>query len=70
MSISLRNENFVLMQVGENIFCSNKSIYKTGHGLAKKIAQPSSLDNTYLNAIRYKNQTVACNEKEGVFFSR
>lgn len=68
MSISLRNENFVLMRVGENIFCSNKSIYKTGHGLAKKIAQPSSLDNTYLNAIRYKNQTVACNEKEGVFF--
>lgn len=68
MSINLANENFVLMPVGENIFCSNKSVYIVKNGFAKRIAQASLLDNAYLNAIRFQNQTVACNEKDGIYF--
>lgn len=68
MSLNLAKENFVLMPVSDNIFCSNKSVYIVKNGYAKRIAQTSFIDNTYLNAVRYQNQTVTCNEKEGIYF--
>lgn len=68
MTIDLKKENNLLSFIGENVFCSNQSVYVLNKGVVKKISIIDDIDNNYFNAIRYQNKTIICNEKTGLYF--
>lgn len=68
IKINLVQESFLLRPVSEGVVSSDKAVYFIKNGNAIQIARASLLDHTYFNTLRYQNQTIACNEKEGVYF--
>jgi len=68
---TMRNEtdvNIRYRKVMDGIYYSNSSVYYFGQGRQIKKQQLFAPNNSYFDALRYSNQTLVWNEKDGLYF--
>ena len=60
-------KSLILNPVDKGLYASNQSLFFVSRGRMTRNLPLSVPENTYLNTTRYQGQTVACNEKNGVY---